>query len=268
MIIFSIYVRDEKVVHPNWIMDSVAQGKLLPYRDYLLYGAGGKYKDTERPQGSMMNFVKSSNVSTEVKLGTNSDVSKYVQFNNNVFGETLCNPKCMDPELPNELSEKTLSSCATSNHTLPNSSNDTDIINSTSTHSCKSNSSGHLARLTMPGSENAGPLQSASDGKRIPRAGDANFVNDYYSHSRLHYLSTWGAEFREFINNLIQTTKIKTSTISPLKMAAKSRVLMHIDMDSFFVSVTLRSRPELKGKPVVVCHAGRGSGASAENGGW
>ena len=39
MIIVSIYVRDEKVVHPNWIMDSVVQGKLLPYRDYLLYGA-------------------------------------------------------------------------------------------------------------------------------------------------------------------------------------------------------------------------------------
>ena len=32
-------------------------------------------------------------------------------------------------------------------------------------------------------------------------------------------------------------------------------VLMHIDMDCFFVSVGLRSRPELSGTPVAVAHA-------------
>jgi hypothetical protein len=30
---------------------------------------------------------------------------------------------------------------------------------------------------------------------------------------------------------------------------------MHIDMDSFFVSVGLRTRPELVGRPVAVAHA-------------
>ena len=34
-----------------------------------------------------------------------------------------------------------------------------------------------------------------------------------------------------------------------------SRTIMHIDMDCFFVSVGLVSRPELKGRPVVVTHA-------------
>ena len=94
--------------------------------------------------------------------------------------------------------------------------------------------------------------------RSVPKAGDANFVNDFYSHSRLHYLSTWGAEFRDFINNLIQTTELKTPKRSPQKSAFKKRVIMHIDMDSFFVSVALRTRPELRGKPVAVCHAGRG----------
>ena len=96
--------------------------------------------------------------------------------------------------------------------------------------------------------------------KSVPMAGDENFVNDYYSNSRLHYLSTWGAEFRDFINGLIQTTELKIPKKAPQKTNSKKRaVIMHIDMDSFFVSVALRSRPDLKGKPVAVCHAGKGN---------
>lgn len=35
-------------------------------------------------------------------------------------------------------------------------------------------------------------------------------------------------------------------------------VIMHIDMDCFFVSVGLRNNPELKGKPVAIAHARHG----------
>lgn len=44
----------------------------------------------------------------------------------------------------------------------------------------------------------------------------------------------------------------------------QDRVIMHCDFDCFFVSAGLVSRPEMKGKPVVVCHSqGAQGGASS-----
>lgn len=83
------------------------------------------------------------------------------------------------------------------------------------------------------------------------------FVSDYYAYSRLHYLSTWSTELKQFTTNTLpQVTqrRPKLPTESSLR-GCQQRLIVHIDLDCFFVSVSLRDRPALKGRAVAVCHA-------------
>ena len=94
---------------------------------------------------------------------------------------------------------------------------------------------------------------------------------EFYSNSRLHHISTWGAELKEYVRQLQKEDESFPAREKLCKMAAecrsdlsrstdrdppmsrgcankrKGRTIMHIDMDSFFVSVGLRNNPHLKG---------------------
>ena len=114
-----------------------------------------------------------------------------------------------------------------------------------------------------------------------------DFIEGFYKNSRLHHLSTWKAELRnlvleaqaraeagerEGLVGVIESEELHVEgegvsmkgaglvMRSPTKgkgkeKAVDDRVIMHCDFDCFFVSAGLVSRPQLKGKPVVVCHS-------------
>ncbi|GAA5963651.1 hypothetical protein JCM3765_003531 [Sporobolomyces pararoseus] len=87
-----------------------------------------------------------------------------------------------------------------------------------------------------------------------------DFLQSYFAQSRLHHLSS----FKEDLKILAAARQVGKEPVRTKKLtgtAVDGRTVMHADFDSFFVAAGLTSRPELRGKPVAVCHA-RGLGDS------
>ena len=87
----------------------------------------------------------------------------------------------------------------------------------------------------------------------------SEFVKEFFAHSRLHYLSTWNVELKQFMADMLRkiAPKIPKLDVSASLRAAKTRAVIHIDLDCFFVSVSIRDKPHLRGKAVAVTHAKR-----------
>ena len=99
-------------------------------------------------------------------------------------------------------------------------------------------------------------VSGASLGRNGMPTNPANLISEFYTHSRLHHLSQWSTELKEFTARMrtqITPKLVKLSTQQALRKDS-SNVFVHIDLDCFFVSVGLRDRPQLIGKPVAVSH--------------
>ncbi|KAL2315547.1 DNA repair protein rev1 [Schizosaccharomyces pombe] len=79
-----------------------------------------------------------------------------------------------------------------------------------------------------------------------------DFLENFFSSSRLHHLSTWKADFK----NEIQAMTTASEPVRPIMKdkSKKSRFLLHVDFDCFFASVSTRFSHELRLKPVAVAH--------------
>lgn len=115
------------------------------------------------------------------------------------------------------------------------------------------------------------PTNDVAEGRQSSHAAarnaaEPNFLSEFYSHSRLHHISTMGALFKQYVAQLREKSGGRfpgqerlrewgTRNNNSHNFGGSGRMIMHIDMDCFFVSVGLRDRPHLKGLPVAVTHA-------------
>ncbi|XP_011305060.1 DNA repair protein REV1 [Fopius arisanus] len=231
---------------PEWITDSIKANKLLDWRPYLLYNN----TSVTQPQ-------------LQLKNQTN-DLAKRPQDPDMGPSTRKEDPGLtVDPQAPPLESSKF------------------------------SNSENHKEKSPKIREEQAKPSGAALCSK------NEEFLSEFYNNSRLHHIATMGATFKDYVNELrskndgsfpgfdrLKILNRKNSTgasardknedsdsdedlFSPKLQRNKNKkesIIMHIDMDCFFVSVGLRNRPELRGHPVAVTHAkGKASSRGKED---
>ncbi|KAI8621347.1 hypothetical protein BC830DRAFT_1094670 [Chytriomyces sp. MP71] len=115
-----------------------------------------------------------------------------------------------------------------------------------------------LALLSKSGVSNLTSRESTNFALKNS-ATSAGFLTKYYESSRLSKISNWKSDLKDYVLELKAETLKRHPPMSNPVSGARHKTIMHIDMDCFFASVAIRDRPDLKDKPVVVCHS-KGTG--------
>ncbi|KAL5636301.1 hypothetical protein ACGC1H_004949 [Rhizoctonia solani] len=257
--------KNMKVVRPEWLLDSIAASKLLPWTDY-------RWSENHQLNSPFHNATLGTPILSPSTRPPRSSLSHADTLAIN-FGsplkKQLNNPKEYLPPfrsvLPGgDVSEELSQQAQKTDPNILNSSSSEQAGPLVSVVPSESSRAQYAIHIANPDAERL--MESAEWRDAHTSASGETFIQGYYQHSRLHHLSKWKSELRVLVAKAQEDAESQSSELTVVsnptnvglgkgKSRAIERVIMHCDFDSFFVSAGLVARPELKGKPVVVCHS-------------
>ncbi|OTA97954.1 hypothetical protein M434DRAFT_64650 [Hypoxylon sp. CO27-5] len=233
-----------RIVKPAWVTDSIKAGKLLSWSEYRVIEETPRQKTLKlnengiSTQSSPQSPLAGYREQTENSFYT----SRLKDIAQSIDGKHIDDDAVMLVEYPEPV--------AAIPETLEQRGKDEvedDILPELSTE-----------QRNVMTSEEHNALLLKDPRMRKSSTANPDFIQQYYSESRLHHLSTWKAELKSRMQKLAAE---KGPQKKPIKRRAGARrYIMHVDFDSFFCAVSLKSAPDFVDKPAVVAH-GTGSGS-------
>ncbi|XP_040940548.1 DNA repair protein REV1 isoform X6 [Gossypium hirsutum] len=268
------------VVKPMWILDSVAANKLLSWVPYQLdqlannqptLSAFFTTKCKPADEGAFTNAI--CEVKHENEVLCLKDASKDASFSEagNSF-ERRKQATEENDELMYENTDKTVTDGPSKSYSeepeevkvveQSNLQEEDESMENYRLQSCPEQSTSSVSSHCFDNHGIRGSPTSTVIGPskhRHSTLGDPNFVENYFKNSRLHFIGTWRNRYR---NRFPSLSNGFTKSHSNVSAGTQKTPIIHIDMDCFFVSVVIRSHPELNGKPVAVCHSDNPKGTA------
>ena len=247
--------RNAKVVKPSWIVDSIAQNLVLPWREYQLLPP--ETVQLRRRGLECFKSLKSNIKNMEDNITEDRNGNTFFDVGNVALNQA--NESNIDEyDGKGTLEDETMSSWS-DDRVCQIAECEKELLNdATKEVKLEMNETAHAQDHELLNEQCYIPeidlsLIEEPEGERTfapNSAANPEFIQSFYHHSRLHHLSTWRLELQRIVSELYHSLSISKATV---EIDPADRVVMHVDLDCFFASVAELSRPELTGKPIGVC---------------
>ncbi|KAK4165675.1 DNA repair protein rev1 [Cladorrhinum sp. PSN259] len=276
-----------RVVTPQWVLDSIQAGKLLPWSDYRALEEGARQKTIKFEAGKMSTQQSPRSPSGYREHTRNSFYNSQFQSTGAEAHKAQLSSSPFQPRSASKLSQTfepidedqdymdvdmleeqppSLEDHDSPEKKPPPEQNELQEVKDPPPSDQETSPPPQQPAMPPPPLGPGKPMTSEEHNAllladpKIRKSSTANpdFLKQYYSESRLHHLSTWKAELKSRLQKLAAERGPAAKTTK--RKVGSRRYIMHVDFDSFFCAVSLKQAPEYKDKPAVVAH-GNGSGS-------
>ncbi|CAN8246108.1 unnamed protein product [Cochlearia groenlandica] len=263
------FSRGLPVVKPSWIMDSISANRLLgwvPYQLDQLNDTQPKLSAFFAPRRHLSPQLASHATSyqpetghSEAEEGSSIRAEDSEETRDYVDGVNIENttPESIEQTRTDDLKSSEVNTDRLGNYEKEEKEVSHELLSTTDLHSASDNKPFHNNEKNNKRSIGTA---AGSSSRRHSTLEDPNFVENYFKNSRLHFIGTWRNRYRKRFHG--SSNGLKWDSGQNTDGNVKKSTIIHIDLDSFFVSVVIKNRLELHDKPVAVCHSDNPKGTA------